>query len=187
LGDNEPLDPRRSEHAPLPEAFIHIEETIQAIGRLHAEHNATATRLQRIVDAVTWFLSRPMVIVYLTLFVTVWIGANFMLVLLGHPSFDSIPYAKLDALVSLASLYFVAFILSTQRRDESLTRRRELLTLEMVILSEQKIAKAVALLEELRRDTPSIQNRVDEQADKMARPADPQSVIDAIQETRSQA
>ena len=57
----------------------------------------------------------------------------------------------------------------------------------MVILSEQKIAKAVALLEELRRDTPSIQDRVDEQADKMAQPADPQSVIDAIQETRSQA
>jgi uncharacterized membrane protein len=51
---------------------------------------------------------------------------------------------------SLVSLYLVVLILTTQRRDDLLTQRRELLNLEPAILSEQKTAKVVALLEELR-------------------------------------
>jgi uncharacterized membrane protein len=64
---------------------------------------------------------------------------------------------------------------------------RELLNLELTILSEQKIAKVVALLEELRQDSPHLHNRVDELAEAMARPADPQSVIEAMKETRSES
>ena len=73
------------------------------------------------------------------------------------------------------------------RGDDRLTQRRELLNLELTILGEQKIAKVVALLEELRRDSPHLHNRVDELAEVMARPADPQSVIDAIKESHSQS
>ena len=65
--------------------------------------------------------------------------------------------------------------------------RREQLNLELAILSEQKTAKVVALLEELRRDSPTVRDRVDKQADVMARPTDAQSVIDAIKGTRSEA
>ena len=83
------------------------------------------------------------------------------------------------------SLYLVILILTTQSGDDRLTQR-ELLNLELTILSEQKIAKVVALLEELRHDSPHLQSRVDELAEVMARPADPQSVIDAIKQTRSE-
>jgi uncharacterized membrane protein len=79
----------------------------------------------------------------------------------------------------------VVLILTTQRGDDRLTERLELLNLELTILSEQKIAKVVALLEELRRDSPHLRDRIDELADGMAQPADPQSVIDAIKKTRS--
>ena len=88
---------------------------------------------------------------------------------------------------SLASLYLVILILTTQRGDDRLTQRRELLNLELTILSGQKIAKVVALLDELRHDSPHLHNRVDEMAEVMAQPADPQSVIDAIKETRSKS
>jgi uncharacterized membrane protein len=80
----------------------------------------------------------------------------------------------------------VVLILTTQSRNDRLTQRREQLNLELAILSEQKTAKVVALLEELRRDSPAVRDRVDKQADVMARPANPQSVIDAIKETRSE-
>ena len=85
------------------------------------------------------------------------------------------------------SLYLLILILTTQRGDDRLTQRRELLNLELTILSEQKIAKVVAMLEELRLDSPHVHNRVDELAEVMAQPADPQSVIDAIKESRSQS
>jgi uncharacterized membrane protein len=59
--------------------------------------------------------------------------------------------------------------------------------LELTILSEQKTAKVIQLLEEFRRDNPLIHDRVDQEADVMAQPADPQSVLDAIKETRAEA
>ena len=49
----------------------------------------------------------------------------------------------------------VILILTTQRGDDRLTQRRELLNLELTILSEQKITRVVALLEQLRQDSPT--------------------------------
>jgi uncharacterized membrane protein len=59
--------------------------------------------------------------------------------------------------------------------------------LELAILSEQKTAKVIQLLEEVRRDSPHIHDRVDQEAEAMARPADPQSVLDSIKETHTDA
>jgi uncharacterized membrane protein len=175
--------------APEPPSLapIHIEETIGAIARLHAEHRANTTRHQRIVDRITAALGRPRFLVGFTCLIAAWMGGNEGAALLGRTPIDPPPFPGLAGVVSLASLYFVVLILTTQRRDDGLSRRRELLTLELAILSEQKTAKIVALLEELRRDSPEIHDRIDEQADVMARPADPQSVIEAIHETRSEA
>jgi uncharacterized membrane protein len=66
-------------------------------------------------------------------------------------------------------------ILSTQRRDDELASYREQLTLELAILGEQKSAKVIELLEELRRDDPTIRNRIDHDAAAMSAPADPNS------------
>ena len=54
------------------------------------------------------------------------------------------------------------------------------MTLELAILSEQKSAKIIALLEEFRRNDPNQGNQCDEVAEAMAQPADPQVVLDAI-------
>jgi len=166
---------------------IHIEETIQSIARLHAEHHANATQHQRVVDGITSLLGRPIFIAALTVFVVGWVSLNGFAAALGYRPLDPPPFSWLAGAASLASLYLVVLILTTQRRDDRLTLRRELLNLELAILSAQKTAKVVALLEELRRDSPAVRDRVDKLADVMARSADPQSVIDAIKETRSEA
>ena len=165
---------------------IHSEETIQSIARLHAEHRANATRHQRVVDRITTLSGRPVLIVALTIVVVGWIGLNGFAARLGYRPLDPPPFPWLSGAASLASLYFVVLILTTQSRDDRLTQRSEKLNLELAILSKQKTAKVVALLEELRRDSPAVRDRVDKQADVMARPADPQSVIDAIKETRAE-
>jgi uncharacterized membrane protein len=81
----------------------------------------------------------------------------------------------------------VVLILGTQRHADLLAQHREMLTLQLTILSEQKTAKVIQLLEEVRRDNPHIRDRVDQEAEVMAQPADPQSVLDAIKETRADA
>ena len=103
---------------------------------------------------------------------------------LGYRAPDPPPFSWLGA-VSLASLYIVVLILATQRREDQLTQRREQLTLELAILSEQKTAKIIQLLEESRRDNPQVQDRNDPEAEARAQPADPGSVLVAIRETHA--
>ena len=47
-------------------------------------------------------------------------------------------------------------------------KHRELLTLELAILSEQKTARVIQLLGEFRRNRPKIHDRVGREAEKLA-------------------
>jgi uncharacterized membrane protein len=80
------------------------------------------------------------------------------------------------------ALYITVFILSTQRRENELSELRAQLNLELVIINEQKTAKLIQLIEELRRDMPQVLNREDPEAVAMARPANPEVVLEAIKE-----
>lgn len=171
----------------LPNIPSHIEETIRSIARLHAEHHQNATPLQRAVDRITALLGRPGFIGVLTIMVGGWIGLNLLAAALGYRPIDPPPFPWLEGVVSLASLYMVVLILVTQRREDQLAQLREQLNLELAILSEQKTAKVIQLLEESRRDNPLIRDRVDREAESMAQPSDPQSVLDAIKETHAEA
>jgi uncharacterized membrane protein len=129
-------------------------------------------------------MGRASFIAALAVFVVGWISLNGFAA--AHGCRALAPFAWLAGAASLASLYLVILILTTQRGDDRLTQRRELLNLELTILGEQKIAKVVALIEELRHDSPRICDRVDDVAEVMSQPADPQSVIDAIKDVRSE-
>ena len=99
---------------------------------------------------------------------------------------DPPPFNALCMAFSLASFYMVILIYATQRRDDELAELREQLTLELALLSEQKMAKVIQLFEEFRRDIPLVPNRTDEQADAMAQSVDPERVFHAIKDTHAQ-
>jgi uncharacterized membrane protein len=174
-------------NVPPPILPVHVEETIRSIARLQAEHHGNATPHQRAVDRVTAVLDRPGFIGGLTVIVVGWISLNLLTAALGFRAVDPPPFPWLGGAISLISLYMVVLILGTQRHADSLAQHREMLTLELTILSEQKTAKVIQLLEEFRRDNPLIHDRVDQEAEVMAQPADPQSVLDAIKETHAVA
>ena len=66
---------------------------------------------------------------------------NGLAATLGYRPLDPPPFVWLSGATSLASLYLVVLILTTQSRDDRLTQRREQLNLELAILSEQKMAR----------------------------------------------
>ena len=161
----------------------HIEGTVEAIARLHAEHRKRATPFQTLIEATTGRVGRPSFIGWLTVAVVGWVGLNLALSWTAHPAFDEAPFAWLELVASLLALYVTVMILTTQRRDDQLASHRDQLTLELAILADQKSAKIIELLEELRRDMPSVHDRLDHEAVSMSSPADPQAVLDAIQES----
>ena len=167
--------------------LTHLKETLRTIAQLRTEHHQNATPLQRAVDRMTALLDRPQVIAVLTVIVIGWIGVNFLAVIFGFRPIDPPPFSLLAGAVSLVSFYMVILILIAQRREDQFTQHHEQLVLELVILSEQKTAKVIQLLEEARRDNPHIRNRVDQEADEMALAADPSSVLNAIKDIRAGA
>jgi uncharacterized membrane protein len=174
-------------NVPLPLLPAHIEVTIRSIARLHAEHHQNATPLQRSIDRITVLVGRPRFIGMMIIIAAGWIGLNLLAAAFGYRAIGPPPFSGLGGAVSLVSLFMVVLILATQQREYQLAQLREQLTLELAILSEQKTAKVIQLLEESRRDNPLIRNRVDQEAEAMAQPADPQSVLDAIKETHAEA
>jgi uncharacterized membrane protein len=176
--------------APLDDGRIlpaHIEDTIRAIAKLHADHERSATPMQRVVESLTGLLARPSFVAVVTLAVVAWIGANLGLRAPGHVPFDPPPFTWLQGLLALGAVYMAGLILGTQRRADLLASHREQLTLELAILAEQKTAKTIALLEELRRDLPMLHNRIDREAEAMSAPADPEAVLEAIKLSHEQS
>ncbi len=173
-----------TESASSPRQFPdHIDEAVRSIAQLHSEHHGRATAAQRVVNRTSAAIARPYFVALLTIGVAVWIGANLAAIALGRSAIDPPPFPWLVSAVNLLSLFIVTLVLVAQKHEDELNARREILTLELAILSERKIAKVIELLEELRRDSPHVADRVDQQADQMAQPADAQSVLAAAQES----
>jgi uncharacterized membrane protein len=162
----------------------HVDETIGSMARLHSEHQENATVQQRAVGHITAFLGHPSVAGSLAVTIACWVGANLLAASFGYRVPDPPPFQWLQNAMTLISLFMVFLILGAQKHEDALNKHRELLTLELAVLSEQKTAKVIQLLEEFRRDSPQIHDRVDHEAEKLAQPANPQSVLDAIKDTR---
>ena len=91
--------------ADTPILPAHIDETVQAIAKLHAEHHRQSTPLQRIVDRMTALVGRPGFVGLLTAVVLVWMAANLMMAWAGREPVDPPPFAWLQGMVGLMALY----------------------------------------------------------------------------------
>ena len=161
----------------------HVEDSVRAVARFHSAHEAEASWLQRGIERLTRRAASPAFAAMLTMLVVSWIALNLGLMAAGRQPVDEPPFFWLQGAVALTALYMTVFILTTQRREDKLAGLRDQLTLELSILAEQKSAKIIGLLEELRRDAPNILDRADEHADALSKPADPNAVLGALKET----
>ena len=158
----------------------HIEETVKAIGRVQAQHENEATPLERLMEQLTAAIGRPAFLVWLALAVAAWTLGNALSPRFGYAPIDPPPFSWLQGAISLSALSVTVIILTSQRRADKLAGLRAQLTLELAILGEQKTAKVIDLLEEHRRDNPLMADRSDPEANDMAKPADPEAVLEAI-------
>ena len=175
------MTPPQHASAPPDEAMpAHIETTVRSIAELHARHDKRTTVVQHLIAATTAFVGRPLFLGLLTAAVLLWAGGNLLVAALGGHPWDAPPFSWMTNTATLLALYTTVLILATQRHDDQLANHREQLTLELAILSEQKSAKIIELLEKIRRDSPHLANHVDEEAAAMATPSDTMAVLTAL-------
>ncbi|MEO7719646.1 MAG: DUF1003 domain-containing protein [Capsulimonas sp.] len=159
-----------------------VAETTEIIAAIHHKAEERVDWHQRSVERVVSTLGRP-IFLYLVLSVIVtWIAYNELAPREHWVRIDTPPFYWMQGTISLGGLLMAIVILIAQNRQSKLAESRAQLDLQVNLLAEQKIAKLIALVEELRRDIPSVRDRHDPEAEAMAAATNPEEVLAALEE-----
>jgi uncharacterized membrane protein len=159
-----------------------IGQNIAAVHEFYAREEQKRSTSQRHVESIGRFVGRPAFLVAILVFASAWMGANLALTAWGMAPFDEAPFIWLQGLIGLAALLTTIVVLIKQNRVARLGEQRAHLDLKVTMLIEQKTAKLIDLMEELRRDLPNVKNRHDSGAAVMQQAMSPEGVLAALDE-----
>jgi uncharacterized membrane protein len=164
---------------PLPDP---IGQSIEAITAFHAQEVQNIPAHQRFLEQIANFFGRPAFLYCALMGFTLWILGDVIneteILPFWLPTFQ-----WLDQGLDAAALLISTGVLIRQTRQENFAEQRTQLMLQLNLLSEQKIAKVIALIEELRADLPNVIDRYDPEAAVMQHAADPREVLETLQES----
>lgn len=164
-----------------------VDQDIETIVAMRMRAERTVSRHQRLIEKATGSLGRPLTLYIIALSIIIWILISTLHNSLGLPTFDEPPFPWLQGIISLSALVMTVFVLTTQSRQGKLTEQRRHLDLQITLLTERKVSKVIELLEDLRRDLPSVQNHYDPEAQAMIEPVDPHTALTALNQTLKEA
>jgi uncharacterized membrane protein len=163
-----------------------ISQNIEAVLEFYAREELKISHSQRIVERISSYIGQPVFLGLILLFVALWVTANTVTHRFGMAEFDPAPYFWLQGIIGLGALLTTTVILAKQNRLAKLEEQRAHLDLKVTLLTEQKAAKLIDLMEELRRDLPNVKNRHDPEAAALQQSMNPELVLAALDE-RSEA
>jgi uncharacterized membrane protein len=158
-----------------------IGEAIDSVAELERKALESASLHQRAIERLTSNLGRPRSLYVVVAFVVAWVLANLILAATGRRPFDAPPFYWLEGMASVAALLMTIVIVTTENRMTEIEEQRARLHLQISLLADRKTAKIIELLEELRRDLPSVPNRHDPLAQEMTTPSDPHEVASELE------
>jgi uncharacterized membrane protein len=157
-------------------------QEVESVASIRARAEQRLGRHQRMMEVLTTQLGRPRT-VYMTLSIVVgWVAFNLVTPkLFGWPRIDPPPFFWLQGMVALSALLMTTLVLITANRQTRNAEERSHLDLQVNLLAERKVAKLIALVEELRRDLPMVRDRIDREADSMQKAVDPEAMLAALE------
>ena len=165
-----------------PNRPAQLDQNIDSVLEVQKRESEQRPPPHRFIDAVSRIIGRPMYLVGLFGFACIWICANQFATQFGFAPFDPLPFPLLDGILSLAALVSTTVILIAQHRQTRIEQQHMHIALQVNLLTEQKVAKIINLLEELRRDLPMVKDRYDPQAASLSKQTDAMQVLTAIEE-----
>jgi len=179
-----PRSPPNVQETPVESERDQISQNIAAVVEFYAREERKISRSQRILERISRFVGQPVFLGIILIFVTLWMLANAVLREFGMAEFDPAPFFWLQGIVGLGALLTATVVLTKQNRLAKLAELRAHLDLKVTLLTEQKAAKLIDLLEELRRDLPNVRDRHDPNAAALQQSINPDRVLAALDERR---
>jgi uncharacterized membrane protein len=159
-----------------------LDQNIDSVLEVRKREREQRSASHRVVDRFSRIISRPLYLLGLVVFAGAWIAFNVLAPRLGRTAFDPSPFPLLDGILSLAALITTTVVLISQNRQTRIEQQHMHISLQVNLVTEQKVAKIINLLEELRRDLPMVKDRYDAQAASFAQETDALQVLTAIEE-----
>jgi uncharacterized membrane protein len=172
-----PASPPDAPDTPFESEGDQTSQNIEAVQEFHTREELKVSRSQRILERISGFIGQPVFPGVILLFVALWMLANAVLRQFGMPQFDPPPFFWLQGIVGLGALLTATVVLTKQNRLAKLAEQRAQLDLKVTLLTEQKAAKLIDLIEELRRDLPNVRDRHDPEAVALQQSMSPDRVL----------
>ena len=160
-------------------------KNVEAIISLQAQQERNVPVHERILEMIAAARKPPRFLYAEIVFFTAW-GICSHLSNIGLLDREFPKFNLRDQGIDVAALLISTGVLIHQTRQERFNNDRSHLILQLNLVTEQKIAKLIALVEELRVDLPDVQDRIDLEAELMQQATNPQVVLDILQETLKQ-
>jgi uncharacterized membrane protein len=161
-----------------------ILKNIETITLLETQQGWKVPTHQRILEQAAAVCGQPRFLYSQIIFFSAWWICS-ELARLEVLNWDVPSFTLHEEGLGVASLMISTGVLIYQTRQDKLAEERSHLTLQLNLLTEQKIAKLIALVEELRTDLPNVRDRQDTEAEEMQKTANPQALLVVLKENLS--
>jgi len=160
-----------------------IEQNIHTISNIRQTTANKRTREERLADIITDFSGRMYFVYFHVVWFAIWILVN--LGFFGFKPFDPFPFGLLTMIVSLEAIFLATFVLISQNRLSAEADRRADLDLQMGLLTEHELTRALKMLDEI-QDKLGIDNDADQELQDLEKNVHPQDVMKEMERIQKQ-
>jgi uncharacterized membrane protein len=156
------------------------QENLELLSKFKDGEEAQISGLQLVIEKISQFFGSPTFFAFSVVFIVVWIVLNSWGAQHGWRHVDAPPFSWLQGLVSSNALLLTVAVLIRQNRMAKVAEHRAHLDLQINLLTEQKVAKLLQLMD-ARRDTDA-PRQADDKVTEMSVPTDAHALMHAIRE-----
>ena len=152
-------------------------ENLDTLRRFEDAEESDTSPVQLAIERASRFFGSPAYFVGVVAFVALWIGIDGWGRAAGWTHMEDPPYFWLQGLVSFNALLLTVAVLIRQNRMAELAEHRAHLDLQINLLTEQKVAKILEILDERGFGADFLR---EDGMDDLTKPADPAALLEAI-------
>jgi uncharacterized membrane protein len=158
-------------------------ENLELLAQFQDHEDSRISGMQLAIERISRFFGSPAYFAGAVAFMIMWIMVNTWGEHHGWPHIDKPPFFWLQGLVSANALLLTVAVLIRQNRMAMVAEHRAHLDLQINLLTEQKVTKALQILDEMRRD--QTLHRPDDEVTELSKPADTHALMHAIKEKQT--
>jgi uncharacterized membrane protein len=165
---------------PPPQMSQVVQRNIRALMEVRQREGARRTASDRMADAITRFAGTMWCAYAHLLVYGGWLVLNSGAVR-GVQPWDPFPFVMLAMMASVEALFLSTFILISQNRMQRLADRRAELDLQISLLSEHELTRAILLIDAVARKL-GVERPSEQELDEIKSDVHPERVVEAIEQ-----